>query len=608
MGVAVAAVRLDPVSSHLVASARRLGAAHRTDVERVPLARARGRVLAETLRTADGAEWCSGHRLLPADLGQLAARGWAELPCARRPMVAVFSSGDALRPPGQPLAPGECHDAGRALLLALLQEAGLDPVAWPILPGDPSRASASLEDAAQAFDLVIACCDDDAEGNLRLSALIDGATLAPFGKRAPRALLLVLPNDPRRLADLWSAAGALLIDAMQGVTAAPPLECEPVEAVARMGAGTRLYDVREPEEQATGAPTDALPLPLSRLEQGEVEPPDPDAPLLLICARGQRSLRAARLLRERGFMDVASVRGGVDAWRAAGLPMAVPTGPGTMPSLDADALARYDRHLRLARVGLEGQRRLMGSRVVVVGAGGLGSPVAFYLAAAGIGTIVLVDDDRVERSNLQRQILHTDAAVGAPKVASARERLQALNPRVAVEAVEARLSPENVDALLQGADVVVDGSDNFATRYLVDAACRELGIPLVYGAVERFSGQVAVFDAGRHRGVAPCYRCLFPEPPGADAAPNCAEAGVLGVLPGLVGLMQATEVLKLLLGIGEPLVGRLLTVDAFAMRFREISFAVDPDCPGCGSAAVFEGYATLEAFCASRERPEDGMR
>jgi molybdopterin/thiamine biosynthesis adenylyltransferase len=254
----------------------------------------------------------------------------------------------------------------------------------------------------------------------------------------------------------------------------------------------------------------------------------------------------------------------------------------------------------LAQVGAAGQQRLMASRVVVVGAGGLGSPAAFYLAAAGVGTLVLVDDDRVERSNLQRQILHTDAAVGLPKVVSARERLLALNPRLRVDGVQARLAPENVEALLRGADVVIDGSDNFATRYLVDAACRELALPLVYGAVERFTGQVSVFDAGRQRGRAPCYRCLFPEPPGADAAPNCAEAGVLGVLPGLIGMLQATEALKLLLGIGDPLVGRLLTVDALGMRFRELALPADPDCPGCGAHAVFDGYAAIETFCASR--------
>ncbi len=590
----------DPHLTSLAASSRRLGAAHRTDVERVSLARARGRVLAEAQRTAGGAELPAGHRLRPADLGAMAAVGLAELPCARRPTVAVFSSGDTLRPPGQALAPGESHDAGRALLIALLQDAGLDPVAWPILPGDPSRAASSLEDAAQAFDLVIACSEDDGRGGLRLSALIGGAPFAPFGMRAPRALLLLLPHDPERLAAMWPATGEALIDAMQGRGLEPASECDVTEVKARIADGAHFFDVRELDEQVSGRPLDARPLPLSGLEQGTIELPGRGRPLVLICARGQRSLRAAAWLRERGFDDVISVRGGLDAWRAAGLPMSAGEATGAALALDADALARYDRHLRLASVGAAGQQRLMASRVVVVGAGGLGSPVAFYLAAAGVGTLVLVDDDRVDRSNLQRQILHTEAAVGAPKVDSARERLLALNPRIRIETVDGRLAPENVESLLRDADVVVDGSDNFATRYLVDAACRELGVPLVYGAVERFTGQVSVFDAGRQRGRAPCYRCLFPEPPGADAAPNCAEGGVLGVLPGLIGMLQATEALKLLLGIGDPLVGRLLMVDALGMRFRELALEADPGCPGCGVHAVFEGYAAIETFCASR--------
>lgn len=585
-----------------VSSLRRLGTAHRTDAERVPLARARGRVLAEAVaaETPEGATWRAGHRLRPADLGALAARGHAEVPCARRPTVAVFTSGDALRPPGQALAPGERHDAARAVLVALLQQMGLDPVAWPILPGDPSRAAASLHDAAQAFDLIIACSESDASGHPRLAALTGGATAAAFGERAPKAVLLLLPDDPVRLEALWPVTGEALIDAMQGIAGTFPQECDVTDVAELLAAGARFHDVREPDEHALGLPEGARPLPLSTLAAPDAVLPAPGAPLVLICARGQRSQRAAALLRERGFDEVASVRGGFDAWRAAGLPVAAGASSAVAPALDADALARYDRHLRLASVGPTGQQRLLDARVVIVGAGGLGSPAAFYLAAAGVGTLALVDDDRVERSNLQRQILHTDAAVGTAKVVSARERLLALNPRLRVDAVESRLLPGNVEAVLRGADLVIDGSDNFATRYLVDAACRELGLPLVYGAVERFTGQVSVFDAGRQRGRAPCYRCLFPEPPGADAAPNCADAGVLGVLPGLIGLLQATEALKLLLGIGEPLVGRLLTVDALGMHFRELVLPADPDCPGCGRHAVFDGYAAIESFCASR--------
>jgi molybdopterin/thiamine biosynthesis adenylyltransferase len=249
-------------------------------------------------------------------------------------------------------------------------------------------------------------------------------------------------------------------------------------------------------------------------------------------------------------------------------------------------------------VGVEGQKTLLASRVLVLGAGGLGAPASFYLAAAGVGHLRIADDDVVDRSNLHRQILHTDASVGEPKVLSARTRLLALNPSLDVEAVQARVTSANIDALLEGVDVVLDGSDNFPLRYLLNDACLQHGIPLVYGAVERFTGQVSVFDAGRQRGTAPCYRCLFPEPPPPAFAPNCAEAGVLGVLPGLVGLLQATEVLKLLLGIGEPLIGRLLSFDALGMRFRETRLRPDTACPLCAPGRAFPGYIDYAAFCS----------
>jgi molybdopterin/thiamine biosynthesis adenylyltransferase len=236
--------------------------------------------------------------------------------------------------------------------------------------------------------------------------------------------------------------------------------------------------------------------------------------------------------------------------------------------------------------------------VLVLGAGGLGAPASFYLAAAGVGHLRIADDDVVDRSNLHRQIIHTDASVGEPKVLSARARLLALNPSLDVEAVQARVTSDNIDALLEGVDVVLDGSDNFPLRYLLNDACLQHGIPLVYGAVERFTGQVSVFDAGRQRGTAPCYRCLFPEPPPPEFAPNCSEAGVLGVLPGMVGLLQATEVLKLLLGIGEPLIGRLLTFDALGMRFRETRLRPDPGCPLCAPGRAFPGYIDYAAFCS----------
>jgi len=296
-------------------------------------------------------------------------------------------------------------------------------------------------------------------------------------------------------------------------------------------------------------------------------------------------------LRARGYRNVASVVGGTVAWADAGLPM-------DAPQLDEDFSERYSRHLRLPEVGLAGQKRLEAATVLVVGAGGLGSPAAYYLAAAGIGTLRIADDDVVDRSNLQRQILHTDARIGTPKVDSARVALSALNPRTRIETVAERVTSANVERLLDGVDVVVDGADNFAARYLLNDACVKLGKPLVYGAVHRFEGQVSVFDAGRHRGQSPCYRCLFPEPPPPEAAPNCAEAGVLGVVPGIVGLLQATEALKLLLGVGESLSGRLLHIDAMGLRFRETRLAPDPECPVCPPGRDFPGYIDYARFCA----------
>jgi molybdopterin/thiamine biosynthesis adenylyltransferase len=287
---------------------------------------------------------------------------------------------------------------------------------------------------------------------------------------------------------------------------------------------------------------------------------------------------------------VFSVAGGFNRWKAEGLPVA--TG-----SLDADAAERYSRQLRLPQVGEAGQARLGEAKIALLGAGGLGAPAALYLAAAGVGQLTLIDDDRVERSNLHRQVIHADARVGMAKTESARLTLNALNPRVRIETREERLRADNVERLLAGHDLVIDGADNFPARYLVAAASRQLGLPMVYGAVERFTGQVSVFDPRQPE--APCYRCLFPEPPSAAEAPNCSEAGVLGVLPGLIGLLQATEALKLILGLGEPLVGRLLHVDTLSMRFRETRLRRDPACPGCGHGATFAGYEDIAQLCAT---------
>ncbi|MFC0677775.1 molybdopterin-synthase adenylyltransferase MoeB [Lysobacter korlensis] len=368
----------------------------------------------------------------------------------------------------------------------------------------------------------------------------------------------------------------------------------PSQAQERQRRGIRLIDVREPHERAGGAAADSLGVPKAELEA------DPGAiaqnrgePLMLICERGGRSLQAAERLHALGYSSIASVDGGTSRWIGDGLPVVRDETQG-----DTNFHERYSRHLRLPEVGIAGQRRLEAADVAMIGAGGLGSPIAFYLAAAGVGRLTIADDDVVDRSNLQRQILHTDDAVGTRKVDSARARVAALNPDVDVRRFAERVTAANVERLIGDADVVIDGADNFPARYLVNDACVKLGKPLVYGAVHRFEGQASVFDAGRRRGQAPCYRCLFPEPPPPEAAPNCAEAGVLGVLPGVIGLVQATEAIKLILGIGDSLAGRLLHFDALAMRFRETRLTPDPDCVVCAPGRSFPGYVDYATFCA----------
>ena len=372
----------------------------------------------------------------------------------------------------------------------------------------------------------------------------------------------------------------------------PIRNLSPSEAHARQRGGAVLIDVRAAHERALGMAEDALGIVREDLQADPAAHlPELDAEVVLLCQRGLRSRQVAEFLEGRGYRNLASVEGGTEAWEAAGLPM-------WRADVDADFSERYSRHLRLPDVGLDGQKKLEAARVLVVGAGGLGSPSAYYLAAAGIGTLRIADDDVVDRSNLQRQILHADARIGMAKVESAAIALSALNPRTNIEAVRERITSDNIERLLDGIDVVVDGADNFPVRYLLNDACVKLGKPLVYGAVHRFEGQASVFDAGRHRGEAPCYRCLFPQPPPPEAAPNCAEAGVLGVLPGVIGLLQATEAIKLLLGIGEPLRGRLQQFDALSMRFRETRLRPDPQCPVCAPDCAFPGYVDYAAFCA----------
>ncbi|OAX57771.1 molybdopterin-synthase adenylyltransferase MoeB [Xanthomonas graminis] len=370
----------------------------------------------------------------------------------------------------------------------------------------------------------------------------------------------------------------------------------PQQARARIAQGARLIDVREEHERAAGMAEGALGVARAQLQDDPVTHIGAaDAETILICQSGKRSHEAALFLQQAGYCAVASVLGGTTRWQRDGLPLQRPA----LAPEQQDFFERYSRHLRLPEVGIDGQRRLQAARVLLVGAGGLGSPAGFYLAAAGVGQLRIADDDVVDRSNLQRQILHTEARVGQSKVASAAAALGALNPGVQVEPIRERVTSANVERLLQDVDVVLDGSDNFPARYLLNDACVKLGKPLVYGAVQRFEGQVSVFDAGRRRGQAPCYRCLFPEPPPPEFAPSCAEAGVLGVLPGIVGLLQANEVLKLLLDIGEPLRGRLLYFDALAMRFRETRLAADPQCPVCAPGLAFPGYIDYAQFCGA---------
>ena len=368
----------------------------------------------------------------------------------------------------------------------------------------------------------------------------------------------------------------------------------PDDVASWLAEGAVFIDVREDHERARGQAAGARGVAKAQLlAEPDRHLADRDAPVVLICQMGGRSMDAARALEAAGYTRLASVEGGTQRWQDEGRPMVRPD----MSAETIDFHERYSRHLLLQEVGVEGQRRLEGSRVLMIGAGGLGSPAAFYLAAAGVGHLRIADDDVVDRSNLQRQILHTEARIGEPKVASAQATLGALNPRTQVEAVQVRVTSDNIERLLDGVDVVLDGADNFPVRYLLNDACVKLGIPLVYGAVQRFEGQVSVFDAGRHRGELPCYRCLFPEPPPPEFAPNCAEAGVLGVLPGVIGLLQATEVVKLLLGIGDSLAGRLLQFDALSMRFRETRLRHDPDCAVCAVGRPFPGYIDYAAFC-----------
>lgn len=353
--------------------------------------------------------------------------------------------------------------------------------------------------------------------------------------------------------------------------------------------GAALVDVREREEHVAGTAEGALSLPKGYLElHAEKTLPDKKQTVLVMCQIGQRSLFAAEALERLGYEDVRNVAGGYRGWAEAGLPTAAPAA-----GLSAAEQKRYARHLVIPEVGLEGQKKLKDARVLLIGAGGLGSPAAVYLACAGVGTLGIVDFDLVDESNLQRQILHTPARIGQRKVDSARHAIHDLNPHVNVEAFDVRLDSSNVDGIVPEFDVVLDGADNFPTRYLINDACVKHGKPNVHGSVFRFEGQASVFQ----RGKSPCYRCLYPEPPPPEMTQSCAEAGVLGVLPGVVGLLQAIEAIKLIIGEGEPLFGRLLVYDALAATFRELKVRANPKCAYCANGATFPGYIDYEGFC-----------
>jgi sulfur-carrier protein adenylyltransferase/sulfurtransferase len=374
-------------------------------------------------------------------------------------------------------------------------------------------------------------------------------------------------------------------------------EVDPSEVNELMHEGVAIVDVRESEEFAAGHLPGAKHVPRSHLESRiEAAVPDRATPVILYCASGTRSAYAARTLaQELGYEHARSMTGGITLWKDRGYEVDVPR------AMSAEQRDRYSRHLLIPEIGVEGQQKLLDAKVLLLGAGGLGSPTALYLAAAGVGTLGIVDDDEVDLSNLQRQVIHSTQRIGIPKVDSAEESIHALNPDVEVVKYKTRLDASNIMQIIDGWDVIVDGVDNFPTRYLLNDASVRLGIPVVSASILGFDGQLSVFKP--HEG--PCYRCLFREPPPAELAPSCGANGVLGVLPGTMGLLQATEVIKLIVGIGEPAIGRLLLYDALGATLTEVRVRRDPDCPICSrdpseitdeELGVFPDY---EAFCAA---------
>jgi molybdopterin/thiamine biosynthesis adenylyltransferase/rhodanese-related sulfurtransferase len=373
-------------------------------------------------------------------------------------------------------------------------------------------------------------------------------------------------------------------------------EVDPSVVHELVGNGAAIVDVRETEELAQGHLPGAKHVPRGYLEsriEGAV--PDRSTRVVLYCASGNRSALAAKTLQELGYDNVESMTGGITLWKDRGYQVEVPR------KLTAEQRERYSRHMLVPEIGAEGQQKLLDAKVLLLGAGGLGSPTALYLAAAGVGTIGIVDDDVVDLSNLQRQVIHTTDRIGTPKVDSAEIAMHAINPDVKVVKHQTRLGASNIMEIIEGYDVIVDGVDNFPTRYLLNDATVRLQIPVVSASILGFDGQLSVFAPY----AGPCYRCLYPVPPPAELAPSCGANGVLGVLPGTMGLLQATEVVKLVVGAGEPLIGRLLLYEALGATFTELKVRRDPECPICSrppeeiteeEMGVFPDY---EAFCAA---------
>ena len=393
-----------------------------------------------------------------------------------------------------------------------------------------------------------------------------------------------------RLGPAWSVMAKTYTDLFSEVRqAVNTVSLDEIKQRLESGAKLTLLDVREKDEVRQGYIPGAIHVPRGFLEmQVEGKVPDRDAELVVYCAGGTRSAFAAKTLSDLGYKNVLSANPGFVRWKDLGYPVEMP------PDLTETQRDRYSRHLLVPEVGEKGQVKLLNSKVLLLGAGGLGCPAAMYLAAAGVGTLGFVDADVVDLSNLQRQVLHTTSRVGTPKVDSAEVFINDLNSDVKVVKYQERLDSSNVDRIFEGWDVIVDGCDNFPTRYLVNDASLKHKIPVVHGSIFRFDGQVTTFVPWQ----GPCYRCMYPEPPPAHLAPSCAEAGVLGILPGVVGTLQATEALKLLLGKGDVLNGRLLQYDSLGMAFRVFKVRRNKNCPTCGENPTITEYIDYEGFCA----------